>query len=247
VSCPVAEITGNTLIGGTNGFDGTSHPSNTFLDAKPTGKKVVIRPNVHEPGRAHIAIYNWDGDGSVFVDLASMNLKSGDSYSIRDAQNFFGAPVAEGTYDGAGVSVPMTGLAKQAPVGLSAPPHTGPEFGAFVLFSSPSGGTGGSGGSGGGGGSAGAAGSAGTAGSSGAGGSAGSGGAGASSGSGSGAAGGAPGQGGSGGNLPSSGESEDDGGCGCRTTGGSTHAGLLAGFALLGLMRRRRALHTSAA
>ncbi len=47
-------------------------------------------------------------------------------------------PVVTGRYDGKPVVIPMTGLTVAAPIGLPAkyktPPHTAPEFGAFVLM-----------------------------------------------------------------------------------------------------------------
>src|SRR5262249_53680326 len=44
-------------------------------------------------------------------------------------------PVLSGTYDGNPLVLPMTGLSVATPVGLSAPPPSGPEFNAFVLMS----------------------------------------------------------------------------------------------------------------
>ena len=55
------------------------------------------------------------------------------AYEIRNAQDYFGPPVASGIYDGGPVSVPMTGLTVAAPVGWPAPAPTGPEFNVFVL------------------------------------------------------------------------------------------------------------------
>ena len=106
-----------------------------FLSGRPAGLWRIVRPNKYEPGRANIAIYNWDRGDSVAVDVSSI-LKSGDRYEIRDAQNFYGAPVAAGVYEGSPVSIPMTGLQPAAPVGSvpTAPVHTAPEFGAFILL-----------------------------------------------------------------------------------------------------------------
>ncbi len=98
--------------------------------------KVFVRPNAYEAGRANIAIYNWDLDPTVSVDLSSV-LSTGSAYSLTNAQNPFAAPVVSGIYDGGSISVPMTGLAPATPIGVPAPPATGPEFQAFILTSTP--------------------------------------------------------------------------------------------------------------
>ena len=106
-----------------------------FVSGRPSGLWRVVRPNKYEPGRAYIAIYNWDRKDTVDVDAGAI-LKYGDRYEVRDAQNFFGTPVAAGVYEGASIVIPMTGLKPAAPVGSvpAAPVHTAPEFGAFVLL-----------------------------------------------------------------------------------------------------------------
>ena len=81
---------------------------NSQLINHPTGTRVFIRPNLYEPGRANIAVYNWDLANQVNVDL-SQYLRAGDRYEIRNAQNYFGAPALTGTYDGKPVSLTMTG------------------------------------------------------------------------------------------------------------------------------------------
>jgi len=128
-------MTGNTLYGQLVGSTAAEYPGNTYHAERPKGTWVSVRPNRYETGRAHIAVYNWDGQPSVEVDLSGRGLKSGDRFEIRDAQNYFGPPVLTGTYRGAPVSIPMTGTAIAAPVGTVAfpPRHSSPEFGAFVL------------------------------------------------------------------------------------------------------------------
>jgi hypothetical protein len=80
-------------------------------------------------------IFNWDLAGSVGVDVSQV-LTSGTKYEIRDAENFYGSPVASGTYSGDRVQIPMTNLTVANPVGNvpTTPAHTAPEFGAFVLI-----------------------------------------------------------------------------------------------------------------
>jgi hypothetical protein len=131
----------NTFIGMIVGFKidqfGTG---NVHIPDRPTsGKKIFVRPNKYEPGRANITIFNWDKSPKVEVDIKNVGLKKGDAYEVRDAQNFYGKPAVTGKYDGKDISIPMTGLTVAAPIGRDPqkyprPPHTAPEFGAFVLM-----------------------------------------------------------------------------------------------------------------
>lgn len=126
---------GNTLIGT---FSGLTQSNNTFLSssAPPTsGVKVVVRPNRYEQGRANIVVYNWSKQGSASADVSSV-LRVGDVYEVRDAQNFFGAPVLRGTYGGGSLSLPMTSVQPPALIGRSGstPQSTGVVFHAFVLL-----------------------------------------------------------------------------------------------------------------
>jgi hypothetical protein len=125
-------MTGNTFYGSISGFTQSQYPSNTYYSSRPTGVKVFIRPNQYESGRANITIYNWDLVSSVNVDLSGV-LSSGQGYEIHNAHDFFGAPVVTGTYTGATIAIPMTGLSVAAPVDWAAPLPTGPEFGAFIV------------------------------------------------------------------------------------------------------------------
>jgi hypothetical protein len=111
--------------------------ASTFNAGSPTGVWTAVRPNAYAPGRANIVIYNWDMSPSVSVDLSSAGINVGDSYQIRDAENWYGGAVASGTYSGQRVSIPMTGLTVVAPNGTvpNPQPHTAPQFGVFVLLS----------------------------------------------------------------------------------------------------------------
>ena len=101
---------------------------------RPTGTEVFIRPNRYEAGRANVVIYNWDLHERVAVDLGSV-MGVGTEFEVRDAQNYFGAPVAKGRYEGKTIYVPMKLSATTAPTGNveRIPKHTAPEFGAFVV------------------------------------------------------------------------------------------------------------------
>jgi hypothetical protein len=141
-------VTGNFLSGALDPGDTASRwPSNTFTASRPTtGNAIFVRKNTYEPGRAHITIYNWAKAASVAVGLSQAGLNVGDVFEIRDAANYFGAPVATGTYDGSSsISIPMNNLQPAAPRGngLTAPVHTAPQFGAFILVRTSTGSGGG--------------------------------------------------------------------------------------------------------
>ncbi|MGD0774097.1 MAG: malectin domain-containing carbohydrate-binding protein [Candidatus Solibacter sp.] len=113
------------------GLDGHSQA----VASVPTGIWTYVRPNKYETGRANIIIYNWDLTPSVTVGISAAGLATGQSYEIRDVQNFFGNPVAQGTYTGQPVTIPMSGLTMAQPVGAPVQlVHTAPQFGAFVVL-----------------------------------------------------------------------------------------------------------------
>jgi len=113
------------------GFDGRS----TYSPHWPTGSQVFVRPNLYEPGRAHVAVYNWEMNSSVAVDLTGV-LSPGDAFRVIDVQNYFGDPVVEGVYDGRPVAFPMNLVnvaSLQGSLDGVQNTHTSPEFGAFVV------------------------------------------------------------------------------------------------------------------
>ena len=97
------------------GFDTASH-----FQKNLSGVKVFVRPNQYEPGRAHIVVYNWDRLDSVNVDLTAVG-PVGAPYAVVNVLDYFGQPVATGTYGGPPLKLPLAGTA------------TGPEFNAFVV------------------------------------------------------------------------------------------------------------------
>lgn len=108
--------------------------NSTFTSGRPKGTWVFIRHNRYDAGRAHIIVYNWGLQNSVSLDLSSV-LETGAAYEIRDAQNYFGPPVVQGTYMGEKIVLQMIGNKPAMPVGTSPPAHTAPEFGTFVIVS----------------------------------------------------------------------------------------------------------------
>jgi hypothetical protein len=128
-------MTGNTFYGARD-FGASTYPNNTYLAQRPTGKNIFVRPNQYEIGRANIVVYNWDLSATVSVDISASGLHVGQTYEIRDAQNFYGAAVATGTYNGGPVNIPMSNLTLAPPEGTvpTQPRHTAPEFDVFVLL-----------------------------------------------------------------------------------------------------------------
>jgi hypothetical protein len=101
---------------------------------RPAGTIVFVRPNRYEAGRANVVVYNWELKDEVAVDLGTI-LPAGAAFEVRDAQNFFGGPVAAGTYDGRPVRLPMKLKEVAPPVGNveRKPSHTAPEFAVFIV------------------------------------------------------------------------------------------------------------------
>jgi len=88
-----------------SGFDKNS--TFTASQNKPTNY-ISVKPNIYEVGRANITVLNFSGSKDVAVDLSSV-LKSGDSFTVVSAKDFYGNPVASGVYSGSQVSIPVSG------------------------------------------------------------------------------------------------------------------------------------------
>ena len=63
------------------------------------------------------------------------DFKVGDRFEVRNVQDFFGAPVVSGTYQGGAIEIPMGGVSPPAVIGGAPhpPPQTGPDFDVFVV------------------------------------------------------------------------------------------------------------------
>jgi hypothetical protein len=95
--------------------------------------KVWVRPNAYERGRANVVVANMGQASSATVDLTGIGLAAGQAWEVRNALNYYAAPVTTGTGPGM-VTLPLTGLPK-APITGSAPKQPGatPRFAAFVV------------------------------------------------------------------------------------------------------------------
>jgi hypothetical protein len=107
-----AVLTRNTFVGAgsfvvRNQAPGVGHIlRNNEEVRRPSGTKVVVRPNPYEPGRAHAVVYNWGRQKAAQLDLTGV-LAPGDRYEIRRVQDLFGTPAASGTYSGSAVEVSL--------------------------------------------------------------------------------------------------------------------------------------------
>lgn len=116
-------VRGNVIVNGRLSIDKfrqVVNEDNLVLAAKdhprPPGARVVLRPNRYDPRRANLAIFNWESQSAVAVDVAAV-LKPGERYRLLNPRDFFGPPVLSGTYTGGALKVPVAG-----------------EFAAFVLL-----------------------------------------------------------------------------------------------------------------
>ena len=133
--CNDVVLTNNTFVGPLSGAVAERYPDNTYYSSRPNSAAVFVLPNGYEEGRAHIVVYNWPGHAEVSVDLSDVSLDVGQTFEIRDVQNYFGPPVMSDRFDGGTVTLPMTGGAVSTPV-PNAPlraPHTAPQFAVFVV------------------------------------------------------------------------------------------------------------------
>ena len=70
---------------------------------------------------------------AVVAAVASVRPALAQANFDRPGGDYQSAPVTSGTYAGTPILIPMTGWDSAAPVGLSTPATTAPEFNAFVL------------------------------------------------------------------------------------------------------------------
>ena len=133
-----------------NGTSGTSYTfslwqqalkldiGSTFTTTPPTSDVVVVQPDTYEAGRANVIVYNWANQGAVSVNLSQV-LKSGDRFEVRNAQNFYAAPVVTGTYEGGTITIPITSVTPAPTIsGRGKAVPTGTQFNAYVVLKSGS-------------------------------------------------------------------------------------------------------------
>ncbi|HVG34791.1 MAG TPA: right-handed parallel beta-helix repeat-containing protein [Pyrinomonadaceae bacterium] len=115
------------------GFDRNSQ-SLSNAKGRPEGVEVFVRPNQYEQGRAHVVIYNWDLKDVVEVDARGL-LPLGAKYEVRAAENYFGAPIQAGTYDGKPLRLVVNNLKTAQLIGGTVRLETSaPEFAVLILL-----------------------------------------------------------------------------------------------------------------
>ena len=94
----------------------------------------MTRSRIHDTQRATVVVYNWGGAATGAVDLSPL-LRPGDEFVIRNVQALFDSTVVQGTFSGAPVTLPLTGVPPPVPVGFtsSPAPRTGPAFDVFLI------------------------------------------------------------------------------------------------------------------
>lgn len=87
--------------------DGRTTPfdQQSTVGPNPTTNAVFILPNEYEPGRAHLAIYNWAGQETTLVDFGDV-LQPGREYLLKSPKDFYGQPIMRFVYDGQPLSLP---------------------------------------------------------------------------------------------------------------------------------------------
>lgn len=107
---------------------------------KPAGLDIFYRANKYEAGRANVVIYNYNNAPSVSIDLSKTGLVAGQSFQVRNGQNFNAAPVASGTYNGQSITINLGALKVAQPSGNSTfyNSETCPQFCVLVVTPSTS-------------------------------------------------------------------------------------------------------------
>lgn len=108
-----AVVTDNWVVEASMSIDRFKMVTNTGNKLLPTGSPrpgrpadIILRPSRYVPGRANLAIFNWERRSHVTVDLTTL-LQPGQPFAIVSALDFFGEPLVACRFDGGPVSVPM--------------------------------------------------------------------------------------------------------------------------------------------
>lgn len=108
--------------------------SSTYTSNLPLQNKIIIQPNIYEMGRANIAVYNWENSSNITIDPSVFGLQIGDAFEVKNAENYMGAPVMRGQYNGQPIIIPLASMPVATPIGSSyTTPSTCPQFCAFVI------------------------------------------------------------------------------------------------------------------
>lgn len=109
----------------------TLDAASTYSATLPTTDVVTIRASAHDPARANVIAYNRDGNNTVTLDPRGF-AAVGQMLTIKNAQNWLGAPAYRGVYQGGTITLALD-VAPAAPTGGTAL-SADSRFGAFVMF-----------------------------------------------------------------------------------------------------------------
>jgi len=131
-------ISGSSLMQFPNWKAATGYDASSTATSAAMPDTVIVRPNSYQPGRANVIVYSFSGAATVTVDLSSTGLANGQSYTIRNAQNYYGPAVATGTFNASipTISVSLSGAAATVatPAGYSfTPATTCPQFCPMIV------------------------------------------------------------------------------------------------------------------
>ena len=119
---------------------GYDRNSNLVLTPPPS-VQTFIRINKYDPNRAHVIVYNWNSATSVKVNLKGTGFNPGDSFVLRNAENYLNESVNVTSDAADTITVRMTGWTIAEPIGSNSMINsnvlgasTYPKFGVFVLI-----------------------------------------------------------------------------------------------------------------
>jgi len=132
------EMKGNKFFGTVRGNVNTDEHPDNYYGPPPKTTEAFVRPNVYEPGRANITVFNWSKAALVAVDISEV-VPVGAEFEVRNGQNYNKGPVVKGTYEGGAVRLPMNGMDPVQPIGaegyITKGEMTGSGFNIFVIQS----------------------------------------------------------------------------------------------------------------
>jgi len=131
-------VSGSALMQFPNWKTATGFDASSTATSAAMPDTVIVRPNSYQPGRANVIIYSFSGSSTATIDLSSIGLVNGQSFTIRNAQNYYGPAVATGTFNAASptIAVSLAGAAATVatPAGYSyTPATTCPQFCPMIV------------------------------------------------------------------------------------------------------------------
>lgn len=138
VSRNVFGISGSGLLQFPNWRSATGYDAASAATSAAMPDTILVRPSTYQPGRANVMVYSFSGSSTATIDLSSAGLANGQSFTIRNAQNYYGPSVATGTFNSASptITISLTGaaLGVATPIGYSfTPATTCPQFCPMIV------------------------------------------------------------------------------------------------------------------